>query len=206
MRSIQFDFHHNTPNRLNFHSDGWDIKIHGEISNNRLLKSDFVFSLLGIKVSRFQKISARSIGIVNLEAQTSVHGLPPQRLFEFGGTTFLYPVGRLRGTSYNEFAGDKYIILTAEYRDGGALLQKIKVPISQIKRLQTIFFCGGAYSDISYQTKRKLLEKTPEMAKPYLEAGFAVSDIYHIFRMDFILRTQTPSIPGFFLVRLRMFK
>ena len=146
------------------------------------------------------------MGIVSLEAQTSIHGLPPQRLFEFGGTSFLFPVGRLRGPAYNEFAGDTYIQLTAEYRDGGALLQKMGVPIPQLRLLQTIFFFGGAYSNISYQTKGKLLEKTPQMAKPYFEAGFAIADIYHIVRLDIMWKTQTLYVPGIFLVRLRTFR
>ncbi|MCL5019090.1 MAG: DUF5686 family protein [Patescibacteria group bacterium] len=206
MRSIQMDFRYNTPNRFSVHSDGWDIKSHGEISDAKILKSDFSFSLLGVNITRHQRLTARSMGLLTLEAQTSLHGLPPQRLFEFGGTVLMYPVGKLRGTSFKEFGGDKYVKLTAEYRDGGALLQRSKIPIPYKQLLQLIVFMGGAYSDISYQTKLKLPGPVPAILNnPYLEGGLALADVYHIVRVDFMWRNHT-HMPGYFLIRIHTLK
>jgi hypothetical protein len=153
------------------------------------LSSDYSFFRGMADLRLFYKPTYFSSLNYRLSAGASDGKLPPQYWFDFGGKVFLDYTGRLRGTGYKAFTGDRFAVSVLEYSLNGSWLRDKGLRLPFMRILKFTLWGGAGWSDLydknlSYAANIFTPVRTTDGT--YHEFGFGISDAINMFRIDFI--------------------
>lgn len=171
----------------------FDGKITAEYTDRNYLASDFSFKRVQVDLGKQFRPTYHSKFFLNLSAGAADGYLPPQRWFDFGGRTFMNYHGNLRGVDYKEFTGDRMATAVGEYALNGLFLRDHGIKLKLLYALKFTLWGGLGWSDLSQKSlsmARGLNVPTQTTDDIYYEAGFGISDMLNIFRVDFITNNQ----------------
>ncbi|MBD3181474.1 BamA/TamA family outer membrane protein [Candidatus Poribacteria bacterium] len=110
MKSVIAEYTIDTRNSSKNPSNGWYNTFSAEWAGNQL-GGDFDFSLYKVNIRRYNRLSGNQFLMFRIKAASTDRELSilhPRKLF-LGG------IGTLRGYPFKEFAGDKMVLINAEY-------------------------------------------------------------------------------------------
>lgn len=96
---------------------------------------------------------------------------------------------------YLEFSSDRYVNLFAEYGMNGFIFNKI--PLIKKLYLRELFTFKASIGDMQYNhsTVFSMPAGTRELSVPYMEAGVGVSNIFRLFRLEYVWRLNYLDTP-----------
>jgi hypothetical protein len=120
-----------------------------------------------------------------LAAGTSSGTLPPQRFFTLDArSSGLAPFGVLRGSRVREFSGDAYVLLSVEHNFRSLPFLLLDVPFLYRNSIELVVHASAA------QAWAGPVSTTNGW---YAEAGFGLSRIFDILRVDLTWRFRDPA-------------
>ncbi len=99
-----------------------------------------------------------------------------------GNTTYLLDKSAFSCMDAYEFASDRWIEGYYQHNFDGFFLGKI--PLIKKLDLREVAMVRFAWGDLTEQNKQNVLQETGVLTKPYVEAGFGISNIFRLFRVD----------------------
>jgi hypothetical protein len=162
--------------------------------SNSGLGSDFDFTRYSFELSFQQstfltgllfapRLSIRVIG------GTTDGALPPQRLFDLESRYIgLGPFGVLRAARVKEFSGDRYLSAVAEHNFRSLPFHWLGISFLEKAGIELIMTGGVARTWMSSITSNQLPFAVKTTDGWYKEAGFGVSRIFSLLRVDFTWR------------------
>ncbi len=133
MRSITASAGLTTFDKTAFGPEGWSLHVNAEIGSG-MKGSDFSFNTVVGDIRRYQPIGRHDNLNLRLRVGTAEGILPPQKLFELGG------IGTLHAYRYKTFAGNRMILMNAEYIIDGDFLDELDFwPASILSGLTFLF-------------------------------------------------------------------
>jgi hypothetical protein len=184
-----------------------NLKIAG---GNGFIGNDYDYLRLQFNISRRYYISIFGYTDVALEAGKIFGQVAYPLLFMHrANQTYAYQKYSYNLMNFLEFVSDQYASINIDHSFNGFILNK--VPLIKRLKLREIVTCKVLYGSLSdnnnpdYQDNLFLFpadaEGTPSTFtltnKPYIEAGVGLSNIFRIFRVDFIKRfsyTDNPNV------------
>ncbi|HWB64898.1 MAG TPA: DUF5686 family protein [Chitinophagales bacterium] len=160
------------------------------------------FNYHNLKFSLSQRVSS-VIGHTNINLRGGkIFGKAPYTTWYLTQGNLGFLLNRLSYNLLNEFeyGGDEYLSLWLEHHFDGFFLNKI--PGINRLRLREVIFVKGEFNKFS-QRNADVLTPIPTLSYtspvPYIEAGFGIENILHLFRVDFLWRVtyrHTPGVPN----------
>jgi len=127
---------------------------------------------------------------IRLRAGTSFGTVPPQRIVSLDAPLIGYgPSGVLRGAGMREFSGDSYAILSLEHNFRSVPFLWMNIPFLYKNSVEFIVHCtvakawNAAVSSTASHTTDGI----------YSEAGFGISRIFGLLRVDYTRRLALPA-------------
>jgi uncharacterized protein DUF5686/carboxypeptidase-like protein len=110
--------------------------------------------------------------------------LPPQRIFRIDSRASGYaPFGVLRGSDVGEFAGERFVIISAEQNFRSLPFLALNIPFLYRNGIELL--CGGSIA-------QSWVHPAPTPGGWYAEAGAGISRILDLFRADVTYRLKDP--------------
>jgi hypothetical protein len=131
------------------------------------------------------------IGLVSFDAaaNTTQGALTTQQLFTLYGTIqALSGPDRFRTLTYAEFGGDRRAQLFMTLNTGDRLFRTLSLPWLKDSGLGLAFFGGAGWAWMNDHTRSLQRVDVQEARAPFLEAGFAIDNIFSLFRIDLAWR------------------
>ena len=127
-------------------------------------------------------------------------GTLPYSLLEIhpGNEYYAYNQYAFQMMNNYEFLSDNYVGFNIEHNIGGGLFNHI--PLVKKLKLRQFWTAKGVVGTLSDENQRLNLDNSGEhlfrtlKGSPYLELGTGVSNIFHIFRIDFVWRVNPKPI------------
>ena len=184
-----------------------NLKIAG---GSGFIGNDYDYLRLQFNISRRYYISILGYTDVALEAGNIFGQVPYPLLFMHrANQTYAYQKYSYNLMNFLEFVSDRYASINIDHSFNGFILNK--VPLIKRLKLREIVTCKVLYGSLSdnnnpdYQDNLFLFPADAEgipltytlTNKPYIEAGIGLSNIFRIFRVDFIRRfsyTDNPNV------------
>jgi len=167
-----------------------------------VIESDFSYYKLTAKVD--DNIPLPPFGYTYLAVEAGkVWGSVPYPLLHVhqGNESYFYDYASFNMMNYYEFVSDQYASLFVVHHFDGFFLDKI--PLLRKLKWREVASLRAVYGGLS-ESNRKLLVSPDEIgslsAKPYVETGFGVENIFKILRFDFMYRLSyldNPDIAKF---------
>lgn len=185
----------NDPVFLNLVSQNF-LEIEIERSERSMLKSNFHFTLvrlLGeINTPTFLKQTLFPPTLsVRLTSGFSRGSLPVQRMFTLEPRTSGFgPFGALRGVDVKEFAGEQYLMVSAEHNFRSVPFLALNIPFLYKNSIEVILHGAIARSWTSSTRAHPYLKPTNGW---YTEAGIGLSRIFGLLRFDLTYRFLRPE-------------
>jgi hypothetical protein len=174
------------------------VELELEHSSTGLLASSFDFTRVIFRgEARITTFASRllfppSLNI-KLTAGTSSGTLPPQRMFSLESRyDALGPFGVLRAGEVKEFAGDRFVSLSMEHNFRSTPFLFLDIPYLYRNSIELIL-----YGSVAQTWSSSALPFGRTTNGWYSEAGFGISRILTLFRLDVSYRFMQPR--GFFL-------
>jgi len=174
------------------------LKIAG---GSNLIKNDYDYLRLQFNISRRYYVSIFGYTDISLEAGKIFGNVPYPLLFiHRANQTYAYQKNSYNLMNFLEFVSDQYASFNIDHSFNGFILNKI--PVIKHLKLREIVTCKVLYGRLSnsnnpdyqndlfvfpYNASGTPLTYTLSN-QPYIEAGFGLSNIFRIFRVDFIKR------------------
>lgn len=171
------------------------IELKLEHSNKSLLSSDFDFSQLTVHGELHIATFLRRLFIpatlsLNLTAGASSGTIPAQRWFTMDSRYTGYaPFGVLRGGGIKEFSGDRFVLLSMEHNFRSSPFLVLNIPFLYKNSIELIVHGTVARTWNSNSTPVPFGRTTDGW---YSEAGFGLSRIFGLFRLDYTYRFAEP--------------
>lgn len=127
---------------------------------------------------------------IRIRAGTAFRSLPPQRIFTLDSPLIGEgPAGVLRGAGIKEFSGDSYAILSLEHNFRSLPFLWMNIPFLYKNSIEFIAHCTVAQS---WNVATGSAPSHPTNGI-YLEAGFGISRIFGLLRVDYTRRFALPE-------------
>ncbi|HMT29712.1 MAG TPA: DUF5686 family protein, partial [Bacteroidia bacterium] len=155
-----------------------------------VLESDFAYHKLIAKVDDIVKVPPFGYTYYALEAGKTWGTVPyPLLNVHQGNESYFYDYAAFNMMNYYEFISDQYASLFVVQHFEGFFLDK--VPLLRKLKWREVASLRAVYGSLSDENLNILVN--PEdigslSAKPYVEAGFGVENIFKILRFDFMYR------------------
>jgi len=166
------------------------IEFSAEYTKPSIAKSDFDFTRYYITAMYNMRTFLRSYLFpptlrLNITAGTATGKLPPQRIFTLdsqldGEAQF----GVMKSASVKEFTGDRFVMMSAEHNFRNVPFLALGIPFLYKKGIELVIH--GAVA----QVWRDRISITNGW---YSEAGFGISKIFDILRLDLTYRFKKPK-------------
>ena len=172
------------------------LEIEGERSERSLLKSDFSFSRISVVgeffVPTFLKRNLFPPTLLGrVSAGISDGMLPPQRIFTLEGRSIGFgPMGVLRGGGLKEFTGDSYVMVSLEHNFRSVPFLALNIPFLYENSIEFLIHASAAKSWLGPKTRVPYGHPTNGW---YSEAGFGLSRLFGLLRVDCTRRFVPPS-------------
>lgn len=154
-----------------------------------LLGSDYNYSKAYMTVSHRLKMGFLGYSRYSINGG-KVFTSVPFTLLEIhrGNQTIFQAMGTFNLMNYFEFISDEYISLDYTHNFEGFIFNRVPL-LSRLKFRELLTF-RGVYGSLSQANRNPLILNTFSTLsnRPYMEAGFGISNIFRIFRVDFIYR------------------
>ena len=158
-----------------------------EHSTKNILQSDFQYTRVAGSMNFHVLATSSGAFYGNLRFGYADGSLPPQKIFEFYGSTSDITVsGSLRTVGIKEFAGDRMASLILEYNFGSLPFRALGVPL--MKSMDFILFSGTAWADLSPASRAIQPVMLQTSRKVINEIGFGIGRLFTLFRLDFAWR------------------
>ncbi|MEX2189409.1 MAG: DUF5686 family protein [Bacteroidota bacterium] len=164
-------------------------------SDRKLLASDFDFTratLIGeFALPTFLKRNLFPPTLFGrISAGISSGSLPPQRMFFVQGTALFFgPFGALKGAGLREFGGDSFVHFSLEHNFRSVPFLALDLPFLYENSIEFLVHGSAARSWKRSSTVLPFGVTTPEW---YFEAGFGLSRLFGLMRIDFTRRFTPP--------------
>lgn len=105
-----------------------------------------------------------------------------------GNQTPFYAGGTFNLMNYNEFISDEYFSIDYAHHFEGLIFNRVPL-LRQLKWRELVAF-RAVYGSLSTKNQSTVINKSFSTlsTKPYIEAGFGITSIFKIIRLDFIYR------------------
>jgi hypothetical protein len=168
---------------------------------SKLINNDFNYLRLQLSISKRFFASILGYSDITFEAGKIIGKVPYPLLFiHRANQTYSYQKNSYSMMNFLEFVSDQYASINAEYCFNGFILNK--VPLIKKLKLRELLTCKVLYGGLSntnnpdyhndllkFPTDVNGIPLTYTLDKqPYVEAGIGVSNIFKIFRVDFVKR------------------
>ncbi|MBC7555116.1 MAG: carboxypeptidase-like regulatory domain-containing protein [Taibaiella sp.] len=128
------------------------------------------------------------------------YGNLPYPLLEIhpGNEYYYYNKNSFQMMNNYEFLSDKYCGFNIEHNIGGGIFNRI--PVIKKLKFRQFWTAKGVVGSLSWKNQKLNLDNSGEYlfrtlrGDPYLELGTGVSNIFHIFRIDFVWRVTPKPI------------
>ena len=141
MRSFLTSFEIHEEHQQTYYTAGWNAALAVEVSRPAL-SSDFSFMRYLAEATRYQPLGGYETFNIRVRAGSGTGDLPPQKGFELGG------ISTLPAYSYKDIAGNRILLLNAEYIINGALFDEVDVfPSWLLRNLNFIVFADAGYTN-----------------------------------------------------------
>ncbi len=188
---------------------------------SKLINNDYDYLKLQLSISRRYYLSILGYTDIILEAG-KVFGQVPYPLLTLhpANQTYSYQKYSYNLMNFMEFVSDQYASVNVDYSFNGFILNKIpvvkKLKLRELVTFKALYGNLGDKNNPAYQDNLFLFPTddtgTPLTytlsQKPYIEAGVGLSNIFRIFRVDFIQRFTYLNNPNVddtgFRVQLRL--
>jgi hypothetical protein len=183
------------------------LKIAG---GSEFIYNDYDYLRLQLNISRRYNVSIVGYTYVSLEAGKIFGQVPYPLLFiHRANQTYAYQRGSYNLMNFLEFVSDQYASVSIDHSFNGFIFNKI--PLLKHLKLREIITFKALYGSLGNTNnpdhQDDLFELPVDAAgtpltytlssKPYIEAGVGLSNIFRIFRVDFIKRfsyTDNPNV------------
>jgi len=179
-----------------------------EHSNRGVLVSDFDFSRMTFvgefTLPTFLKRNLFPPSLIGrISAGVSSGALPPQRVFFVQGSALLFgPFGSLKGAGVREFGGDSFVHLSLEHNVRSIPFLALNIPFLYENSIELLAHGSAARSWKRPSTVLPFAGTTPGW---YVEAGFGISRLFGLLRVDFTRRFTEPRVSVFTIAIARIF-
>jgi hypothetical protein len=175
---------------------------------SKSINNDYNYIRLQLSISKRFYASIFGYGDFTLEGGKIFGQVPYPLLFiHRANQTYSYQRNSYSMMNFLEFVSDQYASINAEYCFNGFILNKI--PLIKTLKLRELLTCKILYGGLSNTNNPDLqtaLYKFPTdpngvplthslTSQPYIEAGVGVSNIFKIFRVDFVKRITYRNNP-----------
>lgn len=134
---------------------------------------------------------------INLTAGTSGGTLPPQRIFTIDSRIGIFaPFAVLRGSEIKEFTGNRFIAFNIEHNFRSVPFLLLDIPS---------LYSSGIELILHGSTGQTWMDRVSSSGGWYYEAGFGISRILDILRMDLNYRISNPSHLNFTITAATIF-
>jgi len=171
-----------------------------------VFNSDFSYHKLVVKIDDITKFPPFGYTYWALEAGKTWNAVPyPLLNVHLGNESYFYDYSAFNLMNYYEFVSDQYASLFLVHHFEGFFLDK--VPLMRKLKWREVISLRGVYGSLS-KAKKELLVNPDEIsslsAKPYVEMGFGVENIFKFLRFDFLYRTTYRDYPDISKFGVRM--
>jgi Family of unknown function (DUF5686)/CarboxypepD_reg-like domain len=175
-----------------------------------VLGGQYDFHNLAFKANKYFYLNPIGFSDVTLEGGY-IFGKLPYTLLEIhrANQSYSYQLPSYNLMNFLEFVSDRYVALNWQHQFGGFFLNRIPL-IKKLKWREVVSYKAlyGGLRDENVPTKQngqilfptetssgRTLMNTLE-AKPYVEVSFGVSNVFKIFRIDYVRRVNYLDLPG----------
>jgi len=155
----------------------------------KLLDADFSYHKINFGISHTTHITPKTYLYWNLDAG-KIYGVLPSMLLQIprGNNTFVMSKYVFNTMLPYEFITDRYVSMNSRLSLGGIIFDK--VPFLKHLGWRERFTYNAFMGDLSpaNQAFNRDQHFTPLRKHPFMEAGFGVENIFHLFSIDFIHR------------------
>lgn len=159
------------------------------IGVKNVFKSDLNYSRFNVRVNHRMRLGFLGFSKYTFNAG-KVFSAAPFTLLQVhrGNQTPFFAAATFNLMNYNEFISDEYVSLDYMHNFEGLIFNRIPL-IRRLKFREVVSF-RGVYGALSAKNQSAVISKSYSTLtnKPYLEAGFGVTNIFKILRVDFIYR------------------
>jgi hypothetical protein len=167
--------------------ESWVCEASFEITDRKTLGSDFDFSRILVLSEWNVPTSSNTTLNVKVRGGWSWSALPPQRIFDLvGSSTGFVPDWGFNALKTKEFSGDKCLSLYVEHNLGNVFHRW--GDISFLEDYTLSIMGGGAWSDISEESRRLIYVPVQTAKVVYWEAGFGIGGLFDAIQLDFTSR------------------
>ena len=154
-----------------------------------VLNSDLNYSRFNLKVNHRMRLGFLGFSRYTFNAG-KVFSAAPFTLLQVhrGNQTPFFASSTFNLMNYNEFISDEYLSLDYMHNFEGLIFNRIPL-IRKLKFREVVSF-RGVYGTLTTKNQSAVISKSFSTLtnKPYLEAGFGITNIFSIARIDFIYR------------------
>ncbi len=164
--------------KVNFEK-GWDGDTGG----------DFKYSRLWLDLLASKRLFRPLRLNTHVQAGIADNTVPPQKMFDFGGTAVSYFHPVLRGLTYHAYTGNRMAQAICEFELNGRYLRTFHIPLILSNSSKLYFWGGAGWSELPKDMPAHYRERYPSTSseKVYLEAGIGLGSLLNIARTDFIM-------------------
>jgi len=172
----------------------WYISSSIEHSSRDMLKSSFDFTqirtVMHAKVpTMYRSHLLKPFLAILISGGISFHETPPQRLFTLESRLSDYaPFGVMHGAAVKEFSGDRFISMHLEHNFRSIPFQAVGIS----SRYEIILYASASRTWLVNRHTLSFLLANPTL-NWYYEAGFGISRLLEVLRLDFTWRGTSPQ-------------
>jgi hypothetical protein len=176
----------------------------------KALGGDYTFHNLAFQAKKYFYMNPIGFSDVTLEGGY-IFGKVPYQLLEIhrANQSYSYQLPSYNLMNFLEFVSDQYVALNVQHQFGGFFLNRVPL-IKKLKWREVVSFKGlyGGVRDENRPTAQNGLIEFPIDAasgrtimntlesKPYVEVSAGLSNIFKIFRVDYVRRVNYNELPG----------
>ncbi|MBA4056182.1 MAG: hypothetical protein C0490_15815, partial [Marivirga sp.] len=163
-----------------------------------LMDSDFDYDKLRLSLYKRIRFGPLGVGYMNLTGEYVFTALPyPLLGLHLGNQSPIYTPVTYNLMNYGEFVSDRYASMQYQHHFEGFLLNR--VPLMRKLKWRLVGSANVIYGGLSQANRDINSPVTPDgedtlplsyftNAKPYVELGYGVENIFKFFRVDFVHR------------------